>query len=226
MDATIVSAQSGGQVIYPLGVLRVAAAFGLKPSEVFNQQRKANNLVNGENKPLLTSSIGTKVVDGLSPINREVYMKSQKFRSTKMARRVASGIDGTIPNYVRGSMKVYTVGNIGPTSTGPHLDVKRVDGGRFEANALDEFVIVHDPEFGNVSLGEIRERTGGIGDNWDQHVARGSHGIDYGIHDGTELSITNGAKVVSNTPTEHGDYLIIELPNGDQYSFLHGKGMM
>ena len=103
MDATIVSAQSN-KVSYPKGVLRVAAAFGLKPSEVFNQQRKANNLVTGENKPLLTSSIGTKVVDGLSPANREVYMRSQEFRSTKMARRVASGIDGTIPNYVRGSM--------------------------------------------------------------------------------------------------------------------------
>ena len=104
MDATIVSAQSGGQVIYPRGILRVSDKLGIDPSKLFNEQRKAENLVTGENKPLLTSSIGTKVVDGLSPINREVYMKSQKFRSTKMARRVASGIDGTIPNYVRGSM--------------------------------------------------------------------------------------------------------------------------
>ena len=104
MDATIASAQYNGKVIYPLGILRVADKFGLKPSEVFNQQRKANNLVTGEKKPLLTPSIGTNVVDGLSPANREVYMKSQEFRSTKMARRVSSGIDGTIQNYVRSSM--------------------------------------------------------------------------------------------------------------------------
>ena len=227
MDATIESAQSNGTIIYPKGVLRVAAKFGLKPSEVFNEQRKANNLVTGENKPLMTESIGTDVFDGLTPANREVHIKSQEFKSYELGLRVQANSTGTLNNHVRDTMQhVYTVGNIGPTSTGPHLDVKRVDGGRFEPNALDQYVVVHDPEFGAVSLGEIRERTGGIGDNWDQHVARGSHGIDYGIHEGTKVSITNGAKVISNSPTEHGDYLIIELPDGDRYSFLHGKGAM
>ena len=118
---------------------------------------------------------------------------------------------------------VYRSGNVGPTSTGPHLDVKRVDGGRFEDDALNDYVVVRDPEFGDVTLGEIRDRTGGVGDNWDQHAARGSHGIDYGLHSNTEIRLINGAKVVSSTPTAHGDYLIIQLPNGDQYSFLHGE---
>ena len=94
----------------------------------------------------------------------------------------------------------YTSGNIGPTSTGPHLDVKRVDGGRFEDGALDGYVIVDDPEFGEISLGEIRKRTGYVGDSWDQHAARGSHGIDYGLHSGTKVYVTNGARVVSNSP--------------------------
>jgi hypothetical protein len=118
----------------------------------------------------------------------------------------------------------YTSGNIGPTSTGPHLDVKRVDGGRFEPNALDNYVVVDDAEFGQVSLGKIRELTNNVGDSFDEHVARGSHGIDYGLNSGTEIYVTNGAKVVSSNPTEHGDYVIIELPTGEQYSFLHGKG--
>ena len=74
-----------------------------------------------------------------------------------------------------------------------------------------------------VSLGDIRNKTGGIGDNWDQHVARGSYGIDYGLHSGTEIFLKNGAKVIGSTPTEHGDMLTIELPNGDQYTFLHGE---
>ena len=69
----------------------------------------------------------------------------------------------------------------------------------------------------------IRDRTNNVGDSFDEHVARGSHGIDYGLQSGTEVFVTNGAKVVSSQPTEHGDYVIIELPNGDQYSFLHGK---
>ena len=124
---------------------------------------------------------------------------------------------------MRSNIAVYVTGNIGPTSTGPHLDVKQVGGGRFEETALDNYVEVEDPEFGRISLGELRERTGGIGDSFDQHLARGSHGIDYGTHSGTEIFLKNGAKVVGSRPSEHGDVLTIELPNGQQYTFLHGK---
>ena len=127
------------------------------------------------------------------------------------------------PMTMRPSMAVYVTGNIGPTSTGPHLDVKQVGGGRFEETALDNYVEVEDPEFGRISLGELRERTGGIGDSFDQHLARGSHGIDYGTHSGTEVFLKNGAKVVGSQPSEHGDVLTIELPNGQQYTFLHGN---
>ncbi len=84
-------------------------------------------------------------------------------------------------------------------------------------------VAVKAPEFGQVSLGQIRELTNNVGDNFDEHVARGSHGIDYGLESGTEIFLKNGASVVSSEPTEHGDYVVIELPNGDRYSFLHGK---
>ena len=127
------------------------------------------------------------------------------------------------PNTMRPSMAVYVTGNIGPTSTGPHLDVKQVGGGRFEETALDNYVEVEDPEFGRISLGELRQRTGGIGDSFDQHLARGSHGIDYGTHSGTEVFLKNGAKVVGSQPSAHGDVLTIQLPNGQQYTFLHGK---
>ena len=127
------------------------------------------------------------------------------------------------PMTMRPSMAVYVTGNIGPTSTGPHLDVKQVGGGRFAETALDNYVEVEDPEFGRISLGELRERTGGIGDSFDQHLARGSHGIDYGTHSGTEVYLKNGAKVVGSQPSEHGDVLTIELPNGQQYTFLHGN---
>ena len=53
---------------------------------------------------------------------------------------------------VRVALCVYTPGNIGPTSTGPHLDVKRSDRGEFNPNALDNFVEVEDPELGRVLL--------------------------------------------------------------------------
>ena len=52
---------------------------------------------------------------------------------------------------------VYTTGNIGPTSTGQHLDVKRTDGSYFEYKDLDNFVDVQDPEFGRVKLSRVPE---------------------------------------------------------------------
>ena len=132
-----------------------------------------------------------------------------------------------IPYYQRPSNMLpelaYISGNIGPTSTGPHLDVKQVGGGNFSEDALDEYVYVDDPEYGKVTLGEIRKRTGGIGDNQAQHRARGSHGIDYGLHTGTKVFVRNGAKVIGSRPSAHGDVVTIQLPNGKKYTFLHGN---
>ena len=105
MELTIQSAQSDGGLTYPKGILRVAAKFGLDPSEVYNEQRKANNLASGENKPLITPSIGTDVFDGLTPANRKVYIKSQEFLSYQLGQRVQANSTGTLNNHVRGSMQ-------------------------------------------------------------------------------------------------------------------------
>jgi hypothetical protein len=123
------------------------------------------------------------------------------------------------PGVIRKSMRraVYTSGNIGPTSTGAHLDVKQVGGGRFNPGDLDNFVMVQDPELGEVPLGQVP-----ITETFDGHVARGSHGIDYGLYANTQVFLRNGAEVVSSTPTEHGDKLVIKLPDGRKFSFLHG----
>ena len=112
---------------------------------------------------------------------------------------------------------VYTAGNIGPTSTGPHLDVKQVGGAQFAPTALDSYIEVDDPELGVVPLSRVP-----ITGDFASHTARGSHGIDYGLYTGTKIYAKNGARVISNTPTEHGDKLLIQLPDGKQYTFLHG----
>ena len=114
--------------------------------------------------------------------------------------------------------KVYTTGNIGPTSTGPHLDVKRTDGSYFEYGDLDQYVEVQDKELGRVPLSKVPE-TG----DFASHTRRGSHGRDYGTFSGSDIFLKNGAKVVSRTTTEHGDKLVIRLPDGREFSFLHGK---
>jgi hypothetical protein len=115
-------------------------------------------------------------------------------------------------------------GNIGPTSTGEHLDVKDESGQRFHYRALDKYVEIDDPEFGTISLGDLREKTGFVGDSWDQHKARNSHGIDYGAASGSEVFVKNGAQVVSSVKTEHGDKVTIQIPTGKRFTFLHGKG--
>lgn len=136
-------------------------------------------------------------------------------------------------NYEPGALvRFYKAGNIGPTSTGQHTDVKQFDNPRtpgnefraqFKYTDLDDYVVVADREFGNIGLGELRDRTGHVGDDFQDHVARGSHGIDYGTYDGDYLYLKNGAKVISSTPTEHGDAVLVELPDGRRFQFLHGK---
>jgi len=123
------------------------------------------------------------------------------------------------PAHVRAGspLLIYISDNIGPTSTGPHLDVKRVDGQEFAPNALDSFIEVEDPELGRVPLSKVP-----ITGDFAEHKARGSHGIDYGLYSGTQVFAKNGAKVVDTQPSEHGDVVTIELPNGLRYTFLHG----
>jgi hypothetical protein len=121
----------------------------------------------------------------------------------------------------------YITDNIGPTSTGPHLDVKQQDNPNtpqnefareFSAKALDSFVVVDDPQFGRVPLSRIP-----VTDTFAGHVARGSHGIDYGTAKGSKVFLQNGARIVSKSRTQHGDKLVIQLPDGRRFSFLHGR---
>jgi hypothetical protein len=112
----------------------------------------------------------------------------------------------------------YVTGNIGPTSTGPHLDVKQVGGGNFAANALDRYVEVEDPKLGRVALSKVP-----VTADQANHRRRGSHGIDYGTYSGSRVYLKNGAKVTGSVKTEHGDKVTIKLPNGQQYTFLHGR---
>ena len=117
---------------------------------------------------------------------------------------------------------VYTTGDIGtgPHYTGQHLDVKRSDGSYFEYGDLDEFVEIDDPEFGRVPLSRVPQ-TG----DWQSHTRRGSHGRDYGTYSGSKVYLKNGAKVVSSQPTANGDLLTIQLPDGRQFTFLHGTSI-
>lgn len=190
---------------------------GMPLHEAYNRFFEANGDSFRLNSPLRLN--GQEVT--LTPEDRKVLGDPTKGPQAKLAvinRILNPGMYQTAQSMRPGSpFLVYTSGNIGPTSTGPHLDVKQVGGGEFAPSALDEYIEVDDPELGVVPLSQVP-----ITGSFAEHTARGSHGIDYGLHSGTKIYAKNGARLIGTTPSEHGDVVTIQLPDGKQYTFLHG----
>ena len=190
---------------------------GMPLHEAYNRFFEANGDSFRLNSPLRLN--GQEVT--LTPEDQKILGDPTKGPQAKLAvinRIINPGMFQSAATMRAGSpFLVYTSGNIGPTSTGQHLDVKQVGGGQFPTTALDEYIEVDDPELGVVPLSRVP-----ITGDFASHTRRGSHGIDYGLYEGTKIYAKNGARVISNTPTEHGDKLLIQLPNGKQYTFLHG----
>ena len=114
----------------------------------------------------------------------------------------------------------YRVGSIGPTSTGPHLDVKDTTGAFFGRNDLDNYVSFRMGS-GLVPLSSGVTVDGG---RFGAPRSYGRHlGWDYAVPDGTPVVLKNGARVISKRPSEHGDVLTIAIPDGRRFTFLHGK---
>ena len=190
---------------------------GMPLHEAYNRFFEANGDSFRLNSPLRLN--GQEVT--LTPEDRKVLGDPTKGPQAKLAvinRILNPGMYQTAQSMRPGSpFLVYTSGNIGPTSTGPHLDVKQVGGGEFAPSALDEYIEVDDPELGVVPLSQVP-----ITGSFAEHTARGSHGIDYGLYSGTKIYAKNGARLIGTTPSEHGDVVTIQLPDGKQYTFLHG----
>jgi hypothetical protein len=120
---------------------------------------------------------------------------------------------------------VYRIGNRGYGSTGPHLDVKPVRRGTFQADGtlpaitkseLDKYVAVGNKKK-PLSQGTVTT------DDDRKHRNRNSFGHDFAAPDGTPVFLRNGARVVGTYKGDAGtDHTIIELPDGRRYQFLHG----
>jgi len=224
LAAISIQSETSNNIQFTRETMYLAAKFGKKPSEIHNAQVTANNKAYGTNTPLINPTIKSEAIDNASPADAKLMNSIFRVQNTRGAANYAQQFSapGQGPLDLNRRL-VYRTGNIGPTSTGEHLDVKQVGGGRFEPSDLDQYVRIQDPEYGEITLSELGRRLPGRGDNFDQHVARGSHGIDFPTASGTQVYLTNGAKEISNTPTEHGNYLVFETPSGKRYSFLHGK---
>lgn len=156
--------------------------------------------------------------------------KSQENRNylplvLKSAAKYGYGQAWRDPATMRPSV-VYKIGSLGYGSTGPHLDVKRVARGttattgsvEIKPNEVDSFVEVNvNGKWKPLSKGTT------LTDTEARHRARGSYGVDYAAPAGTPVRLKNGAQVVDTFKGHEGtDHLIIELPDGRRFQFLHG----
>jgi hypothetical protein len=112
---------------------------------------------------------------------------------------------------------VYTQGDLGSPGAF-HFDIKRVEGGFYEREYLDNYVQVNGKPIGSgitVKGGEYGapRKYGGHG------------GWDYAFGDkNAGLTLVNGARLISVTPTKtYGDKLIFQLPTGEQFAIIHGR---
>ena len=137
----------------------------------------------------------------------------QQAKKEGTARQTGGGRNGAM----QGSGGFYTQGNIGPTSTGPHFDIKRSDGGFYERTALDRYVMVDgQPLSSGVTVPGGRY---GAPRSYGPHAGR-----DYAFGNGARLTLTGGAEWKSNTPgTSNGDEAAFVTPDGQVYKILHGK---
>jgi lambda family phage tail tape measure protein len=112
---------------------------------------------------------------------------------------------------------IYRQGGIGPTSTGPHFDIKRADRTFFDRAALDAYVRVNG-----------RPLSSGMtvpGGRFGAPRSYGSHsGWDYAFPKGAALSLTGGARFTDTRKnTANGDETAFVTPDGKVYKILHGK---
>jgi hypothetical protein len=130
----------------------------------------------------------------------------------------------------------YTTG--GETNGGwsEHTDFKQMDnpntvedewGQYWEPDELDNYISFEDPEFGNITLSELRKRIPIPGGNFGDPRSYGPHaGWDYGTKAGTKLFLKNGARKISTERVPgNGWRSVFKLPDGRYFAALHGKGV-
>lgn len=162
---------------------------------------------------------------GLGGIGKSQENRDYLPKVLKSAAKYGYGQAWRDPATMRPSV-VYKIGSLGYGSTGPHLDLKRVDRGtttttgfvEIKPNEVDNFVEVNvEGKWQALSKGTT------MTDTEARHRARGSYGVDYAAPSGTPVRLKNGAQVVGSFKGEEGtDHLIIELPDGRRFQFLHG----
>ena len=184
-----------------------------------------------------------QIMETLLASNPRAYQTVMNPRSSQQQVRAAimdgygrqAGRAMLVANSNNQPRKVYTTGTLGYGSTGDHLDVKGVTPGglygdssiRLMQGELDRYVAVATND-GLAPLSQAMEVT----QTEQDHRNRGSHGIDYASYQqNREIYLTNGARVVENwvddsAAGEGSHRLLIEVPGGKRYAFVHGTSQV
>ena len=158
--------------------------------------------------------------------------EAKKYPSRVLAEAAIYGYGQTGAGYASPDLinprLAYRIESRGYGSTGPHLDVKPVAKGtstgdrnqRYVKGTLDSFVSV---KVGGKLVPLSKGTTTTSDDAAHRARKRPSYGHDYAAPMGTELYLRNGAKVVDTFKGDGGtDHMIVELPDGRRFQFLHG----
>ncbi len=94
MDAAY-SSSLAGTIQYPPGILQAADVLKLKPSELYNAHRKANNAATGANKPLLTPSPATLLVDEAPPAMRKLFLSEEPAQIRRASAQMSGDLGYT-----------------------------------------------------------------------------------------------------------------------------------
>ena len=106
MDAVIYQSKNNvTQVLFPHEVLRVARKYGLKPSEVYNQDVTDYNKANGTNKPLLGAD--SPRVQMMDSVDSDLAAKLNS-PSNRVQLNALSQITGRTNNFTRSSFRTET----------------------------------------------------------------------------------------------------------------------
>jgi hypothetical protein len=214
--------------------------------EIINRQVDAVNREqsafdpNYEPIPQLVVPAAARSMDNVRRETREILNNTSTLSPARALRASADPAlrgNEVLQTSVRNGMKPFYITG-GATNGGwsEHTDIKQMDtpgtpedewGTRYSEDALDDYVSFTDPEFGEITLSELRRRIPIPGGNFGDPRPYGGHaGLDFGTKAGTELFLKNGArKLYDEEVPGNGTRTVIELPDGRRFGFLHGKGV-
>ena len=148
--------------------------------------------------------------------------------AAQMLRRAREGF--RVARASNRGQQFYVIDSLGYGSTGPHADVKPVRPGTTQTDrnlpaytkgTLDRYVDIQLTDGRRGPLSQLSVTTDD--DAAHRRRRRASFGHDYAAPKGSLLFLKNGARVVGSFKGDGGtDHVIIELPDGRRFQFLHG----